>query len=169
MDLELLINIFFCIIILSGVFLTLIGLPGNLLIVLSGVAYGYYHHFEHVNYIVLGMVILIFIMSECIEFIAGVMGAKKEKASKRSMVAAFLGTILGGIGGTILLPIIGSMIGALLGAFAAAALAEYTKEKNKEQAKRVGISVLKGQIFAMILKLTAAVGMSIALLYQVQW
>ena len=43
------------------------------------------------------------------------------------------------------------------------------KEKDKEQAKRVGISVVKGQILAIAVKLTAALGMAIALLYQVQW
>ncbi len=166
---ELLINILFSIIILSGIVMTLIGLPGNVLIVIIGIAYGYYDGFVHINYVMLASIIVAFIISEGIEFIAGVMGAKKEKASKRSMIAAFLGTILGGIGGTFFLPIIGSIAGALVGAFAATALAEYTKEKDKERAKRVAISVVKGQIFGMIIKLTTAIGMAAALLYQVQW
>lgn len=168
-NMELLINILFSVIILSGVIMTLIGLPGNLLIVMIGLAYGYYDNFVHVNVIVLISVSLAFVVSECIDFIAGVMGAKKEKASKRSMIAAFLGTVLGGIGGTFILPIIGSIIGALVGAFAAAALAEYTKKNDKEQAKRVAVSVVKGQIFGIVIKLTTALGMAIALLYQVHW
>lgn len=166
---ELLINVLFGIILISGVMMTLIGLPGNLLIVIAGLAYGYYDSFIHVNYAVLIGISIAFLAGEGIEFIAGMLGAKKEKGSKRSMAAAFLGTVLGGIGGTFILPIIGSLIGALAGAFTAAALAEYTKENDKEQAKRVGISVVKGQVLAIAVKLTAALGMAVALLYQVQW
>jgi len=166
---AILINVLFSVIIVGGVFMTMVGLPGNILIVLAGLMYGYYDGFEHVNYVVLASVVGVFMMGEVIEFWAGLIGAKKEKASTRAVVAAFIGTVLGGIWGTVILPLIGSIIGALLGAFMITAVAEYTKTKNKEQAKRVAIGVLKGQIVGMVFKVVAAVGMSIVLIYQVQW
>lgn len=165
----LLINILFGMALVSGVIMTMVGLPGNILIVLGAMAYGYYDHFQHVDYSMLLIIGGVFIVSEIFDFLAGVLGAKKEKASKRAILAAFIGTVAGGIGGTAILPVIGSIGGALLGAFVGAALAEYTKIKDKEQAKRVAIGVLKGQIMGMVIKTTTAIGMVITLLYQMKW
>ena len=166
---AILVNVVCSVIILGGVIMTMVGLPGNILIVLVGVAYGYSDSFVHVNIVVLGIIIGIFIVSELIDFWSGLIGAKKQKASKRAVVAAFIGTVLGGIWGTVILPLIGSIVGALVGAFVITALAEYTKTKNKEQAKRVAIGVLKGQIIGMIFKVAAAVSMASALIYQFDW
>lgn len=163
---TILMNILLGVILLGGIIMTMVGLPGNVLIVLVGLAYGYY---VHVPYSVLGIILGVFILGELIEFGAGVIGAKQEKASKRAVTAAFIGTVLGGIWGTSIVPFIGSIIGALLGAFVFTALAEYTKNKNREQATRVALGVLKGQIIGMIFKVAAAIGMAIVLLYQLQW
>lgn len=164
-----LVNMLFCVIMLGGVIMTILGLPGNFIIALTGFAYGYYDHFEHVDYTVLVIVIGIFIVSEIIDFGAGLLGAKQGKASKRSMLASVIGTVAGGIWGTALLPLVGSILGALLGAFVTAALAEYTKVKDAAQAKRVALSILKGQIAGMILKTATAVGMAIILIGQLKW
>lgn len=76
---------------------------------------------------------------------------------------------MGGIGGTAVLPIIGSLLGALLGAFIVTVLAEYSKTKDLAQARKVAKSVVKGQIFGVIIKSAAAVGMAILLIYQLKW
>lgn len=166
---AILVNVLCSVMILGGVIMTIVGLPGNFIIVLTGLAYGYYDHFEHVDYAIIAIVFGVFIISEIFDFGAGLIGAKQGKASQRSMLAAVFGTVLGGIWGTAILPLVGSVLGALLGAFVITALAEYTKVKNAEQAKRVAISVLKGQIVGMILKTATAVGMAIILIYQLKW
>lgn len=162
-------NIGFILILIGEVVMTIMGLPGNVLIVLTGLAYGYYNHFEEMDFAILVIVCSIFILGEIIEFMAGLLGAKKEKASKRAMLAPFIGTIIGGIWGTAILPIIGSLIGALLGAFISTALAEYSKTKDITQAKRVAKSVVKGQILGILFKVIAAVSMAILLVYQLKW
>lgn len=164
-----LVNLLFSVMMLGGVAMTMVGLPGNVIIVVTGLAYGYYDHFEHIDYAILAIVIGIFIIGEIVEFGAGLVGAKQGKASKRSMVAAIIGTVVGGIWGTAILPLFGSILGALLGAFVITALAEYTKVKNAEQAKHVAISLLKGQIIGMVFKIAAAVGMAIILIERLQW
>ena len=166
---EIIITILCSIIILGGIIMTMVGLPGNIIIVFVGLAYGYYDRFEHVDYAVLVIIVGVFIVGELIEFWAGLIGAKQEKASKRAVVAAFVGTVLGGIWGTVILPLIGSIIGALVGAFAITAVAEYTKTKDEKQAKRVAIGVLKGQLVGMIFKVVIAVGMAMALIYHLKW
>jgi uncharacterized protein YqgC (DUF456 family) len=165
----LIINIIFILILLGGVIMTIMGLPGNTVIMLTGLAYGFYDHFKTIDYAILVIVFGIFIIGEVIEFVAGLIGAKKEKASKRAMLAPFIGTIIGGIWGTATLPIIGSLLGALLGVFVTTALAEYSKTKDITQAKRVAKSVVKGQIFSIFIKAATAVSMAIILVYQFKW
>lgn len=165
----LIINVGFIIVLLGGVIMTIIGLPGNTLILLTGLIYGFYEHFENIDYAILVIAFGMYIIAEVIEFVAGLLGAKKEKASKRAMLAPFIGTIIGGIWGTALLPIIGSLLGALLGAFVSSLFAEYSKTKDLTQAKRVAKGVLKGQVIAILVKTTAAVSMSILLVYQLKW
>ena len=68
---------------------------------------------------------LLAVVGEILEFIAGVLGAKKGGASRRGM----WGALIGGIGGAFLgiaipIPIIGSLIGAAIGTFAGAILGE---------------------------------------------
>ena len=162
-------NIVFVLVLLSGIVMTLMGLPGNILILLTALAYGYYDHFEMMNYAVLVIVFGLFIIGEIIEFIAGLLGAKRENASKRAMFAPFIGTIIGGIWGTAILPIIGSLLGALVGAFIAAALAEFSKTKDVTRAKRVAQSVIKGQIWGIVIKAMTAVSMTAILIYQLKW
>jgi uncharacterized protein YqgC (DUF456 family) len=165
----LIMNIVFILVLLGGVTMTVMGLPGNILIILAGFAYGYYEHFETIDYAILVIIFGIFIVSEIIEFVAGLIGAKKVKASKRAMLAPFIGTILGGVWGTAIFPIIGSLLGALLGAYIITALAEYSKTKDISQAKRVAKSVIKGQIFGVLIKAAAAVSMAILLVCQLKW
>lgn len=165
----LVIHIVFVFILLGGIIMTIVGLPGNIIILLAGLGYGFYEHFENINYAVLVIVFGIFIVAEIVEFIAGLVGAGKEKASKRAMIAPFLGTIIGAIWGTALLPVIGSLLGALLGAFIVTFLAEYSKTKDSVQAGRVAKGVIKGQVLAILVKTVAAVGMSSLLLYQLKW
>lgn len=165
----LIMNIVFILTLLGGVMMTVMGLPGNILIILAGFAYGYYEHFETIDYAILVIVVIIFVVSEIIEFVAGLIGARKEKASKRAMVAPFIGTILGGVWGTAIFPVIGSLLGALFGAYSITALAEYSKTKDILQAKRVANSVIKGQIFGVLIKAAAAVSMTVLLLYQLKW
>jgi uncharacterized protein YqgC (DUF456 family) len=162
-------NIACILFVLGGIVMTAIGLPGNTLILLTGLAYGYYDHFENIDYAILVIVFGIYIIGEIIEFVAGLMGAKKEKASKRAMLAPLIGTIVGGIWGTALLPIIGSLLGALLGAYAVTFLAEYSKTKDIAQAKRVAKGVVKGQVFGIMIKSATAVSMAILLVYQLKW
>lgn len=162
-------NIACILFVFGGVIMTIIGLPGNTLILLTGLVYGYYDHFENIDYAILVIVFGIYIIGGIIEFVAGLMSAKKEKASKRAMFALFIGTIVGGIWGTALLPIIGSLLGALLGAFVFTILAEYSKSKDMTQAKKVAKSVVKGQVFGIIIKSAAAISMAILLIYQLKW
>lgn len=164
-----LINIILCIGLLTGIFCTLITLPGNLLIVVVSLGYAVYDGFVHVTYQTLTIIIALFLAGELAEFIASALGAKRQKASTRAAVAAVIGSVLGGIAGTVLLPVVGSVIGAVTGAFAASYAAEYSKTNDADQARRVGISVMKGQAVGMIFKVVIAVSMAVLIIAKLPW
>ncbi|MGI6092884.1 MAG: DUF456 domain-containing protein [Veillonellaceae bacterium] len=154
---------------LVGIGLTLINLPGNIVILLLALGYAVYDGFIHITFQTLFIVFTLFIAGEVVEFIAGAVGAKKEKASSRAMLAAVVGAIIGGIIGTGLLPVIGSVLGAITGAYGASYIAEYSKAGNAEHARRVGISVMKGQAVGMIFKIVMAVGMVALIVLEMPW
>ncbi|MDD4600662.1 MAG: DUF456 family protein, partial [Negativicutes bacterium] len=130
---------------LAGIGLTLINLPGNFFILFVAFGYAVYDDFTTMTVSTLLIVLGMFLAGELAEFIAGALGAKRQKASTRAMAAAVLGAVGGGVLGTGVLPIVGSIIGAVLGAFAASYIAEYSKAGDADRARQVGISVMKGQ------------------------
>lgn len=142
-----------------GLGLTLISLPGNILILLAVVGYGIYDGFVHLNYQSILVVFVLYVIGECAEFAAGIVGARKEKAAKRTMAAALAGALMGGIAGTALFPLIGSIIGVIAGVFILSCAAEYTATGDIARAKRVAITIVKGQIAGTVIKIAAAVGM----------
>lgn len=163
------INILVSMGVLAGIVFTLINLPGNLVIVLIALGYAIYDGFIHINFITLALICALFLLGEVTEFIAGALGARRQKASFRATIAALIGAILGGIAGTAMFPIIGSVLGAAAGTFAAGYLAEYSIAGNTEQARRVAVGVMKGQIAGTFIKIVMAVGMAIMVLTKLPW
>lgn len=147
-----------------GLVFTMLGLPGNLIILLSAVGYGFYQHFAEFNYTFLIVLLAAWSAGELIEFLAGMAGAKREKASRRAMMAAVFGAIVGGIVGTGVLPLIGSILGAMLGSFLASYAAEYSKSGDAAKSQRVAKSVMTGQMLGMIAKFAIGIGMTIAII-----
>ena len=146
-------------VLLVGLVLTAAGFAGNWLILFAAIGYAWYDGFQHLEYAALVIIGVIFVIGEILEFISGIIGAKRKKAAKRTIPAAMLGAFLGGIWGTGMLPLLGSLLGAVMGAYAAAAVAEYTKVGDWTLAQEVALSVAKGQFIGAVLKLAAALGM----------
>ena len=166
---QIIINIGCTFVLLIGILMTFLGLAGNLLILLTAIAYAFYNQFENIDYAILTILLAAYITGEAIEFIAGILGAKKAKASKRTMVAAFLGTLIGGLWGTAILPLVGSLVGAFIGAFISSVVAEYTKTKDIEQSKVVAMAVVKGQLIGTVVKASIAVAMVTLVIYNLPW
>lgn len=169
MDSIIFINILLIVGLLTGLVLTLVSLPGNFFIFAIALAYGFYDSFVHLSYGTIAAILGFLIVGEVVEFLAGALGARKEKASTRATLSALAGAIVGGMVGTAILPLIGSVIGAMLGAFAASYAAEYSKTYDSDKAKRVGVSVMKGQALGMIVKLVIAIGMIIVIALKMAW
>lgn len=163
------VNIAVLFILVVGLFMTLIGLPGNVVLFITVLGYAFYDGFVHIGWQALAVVIASIILGEFFETLTGAFWAQRERASKMAIGVAVFGTIFGGLIGTAVFPVVGSIIGAFLGGFLSSYIAEYYATNDKNQAWRVAISVIKGQLLGIVLKFTIAVATIVYLLIHMPW
>lgn len=163
------INLLVIIVVIVGIGITAIGLPGNWVILFTALVYGYFDAFVHINTIVLLILLGALLVGELVEFVAGTLGAQKANASKTAIVTAFIGGITGGIIGTGIMPGLGSIAGAIGGSFVSGYFAEYFTTGNKEKAGRVAKSIVVGQALGLVFKLAVAIGMVVLIISKLAW
>ena len=107
------------------------------------------------------ILLLLALLAEVVEFVAGGAGAKKAGASKLGMVAAMIGGIVGALLGTafIPIPIVGTIIGACIGSFAGAMAIELWKHGDIDHSLRVGFGAAQGRLLGIVGKLSIGVAM----------
>ena len=112
-----------------GLVLTLLGLPGNWLMIAVACLFTWITwappetRMFGVTTLIIALVLAA--IGELIEFFAGMAGASKAGGSKLSAWLALGGGIIGGLAGVFIpVPVIGPIIGACLGAFAGAFIGE---------------------------------------------
>lgn len=105
--------------------------------------------------------LLVCILVDVAESLAGAWGVRRAKGSKAAgwgaVVGGFLGMFLGGV--LIPVPIVGSLLGMLGGSFGGAFWVEYRKMKRAEHAANVATSAVLARLGVMVLKVGATLGM----------
>jgi uncharacterized protein len=136
--------------------LTLLGLPGNWLMVAATALYAYLTPGSSSAALgwktVLALVILA-ALGEIVEFVAGAMGVTRAGGSRRGAVLALAGSLVGGILGVFIgvpIPLIGSVVAAVLfaglGAMAGAILGETSAGRDMGTSWRVGKLAFWGRL-----------------------
>ena len=142
-------------------FLTLLGLPGNWLMVGWAVVVAWI--FWDVRMIggwtligLLGLAVL----GELLEFVAGVFGARTAGGSAGGAFGALVGGIIGAIAGTFVIPVpaLGSLLGACGGAFCGALALELAGGRELEPAVRSGMGAGIGRFFGTVAKVIVGIG-----------
>jgi uncharacterized protein len=122
-------------------------LPGTLF-VLAGIVLGaWIDDFTRVGWVSLTAIIVLAVLAWVLDYVAGLLGAKKAGASRYAIIGAALGTVVGifmGLVGVLFMPLVG------------AALGEYITRKNHQQALKVGISTWLGIMAGLIAKVVIA-------------
>ncbi len=151
--------------------LTLLGMPGNW--VMIGAAIGYVFLVSAESPVAIGWVTVIVLLvlagiGELLEFLAGALGVTKAGGSKRGAVLALVGSIAGGVAGLFVglpIPIVGSLLGAVLlaglGAFAGAVLGEQWKGRDLDESMKIGEAAFWGRLLGTVAK-SAVGGMMVA-------
>lgn len=157
--LEILGHIFFWLVMLAGIFIIPFGAPGTFLIALNALVYGWLNDFQGVTWKIIGILFLIAVLLEVLEFFIGAATAGRYGASRLGMFGAIAGGFLGAIWGTGIVPLVGTLVGAFGGAFIGAALFEYLSSKDFDKSIRVGFGAFLGTVGGKLTKIAAAVAM----------
>ncbi len=128
----------------ASIILMLIGLigsvlpliPGSPLILLGAFIYAWYSDFSVISWGTLAILLALVVLSQTIEYLASLLGAKKFGASRRGLVGAFLGGLIGLFSGGIAGTLIGSFFGALL--------LEFFHGRNLNASLRIGLGTWIG-------------------------
>lgn len=150
------------VVVLAGLFLNILGLPGLWLIVVAAIAYAWGFGFALIGAWTLLTVFALAVLAEIVEFVAGAAGSKSAGGSKRGMAGAIVGGLVGGILGSVLLPIpiVGTVVGSVAGTFAGAYVVEIGVGKSHGDSLYISAGAAKGRIWGMVWKSLFGVVMS---------
>ena len=138
-----------------SVLLILVGLAGTVLpalpgtaLVLGGIVLGaWVDNFTRVGVLTLAVIAAIAVLAWALDYVAGLLGAKRAGASRQALIGAALGTVVGlfmGLVGVLFMPLVG------------AALGEYLARKDQQQALKVGVSTWLGITAGLLAKVVLA-------------
>ena len=154
----------FILVLFLGLFSTLFGFPGTVVILISTVIYGCVTGFQTIGPKVLLSLVLLSVAAESLEFYLGMRGAKQFGFTKQGLIAAAIGGILGAILMTPMLKGLGTLIGALLGSFIGILIIEIVRENNLKPSARASLKALLGGMTGMLTKGIVALTMVIIVL-----
>lgn len=122
-------------------------LPGTAL-VLGGLLLGaWIDDFSRVGWGSLGFITALAVLAWVLDYVAGLLGARRAGASRQALIGAALGTVVGlfmGLVGVLFMPLVG------------AALGEYQARRDQRQALSVGVSTWIGIMVGLIAKVVLA-------------
>ncbi len=126
-------------------------IPGSPLILLGAFIYAWYTDFLVVTWGTLVILLLLTVLSQILDYLASILGAKKFGASRWGMSGAFLGGIIGLFSSGILGILIGPFIGALL--------LELLHGQDLPASLKIGLGTLVGFLGGAIGKIIIALTM----------
>jgi uncharacterized protein YqgC (DUF456 family) len=122
-------------------------LPGTLLI-FAGIMLGaWIDDFTRVGWGSLALIAVLALLAWLMDYVAGVLGAKRAGASRMAIAGAVLGTVAGlfmGLIGVLFMPLVGAAVG------------EFIARRQHGQALRVGVATWLGLLAGMLAKFVLA-------------
>lgn len=133
-------------------------LPGTVLVWAGIVLGAWIDDFQRVGTTTLVVVTVLAALAWVLDYVAGLLGARKAGASRQALLGAAIGTVAGlfmGVVGVLFMPLVG------------AALGEYLAQKDQTRAVRVGLATWLGIMLGLLAKVVLAfimVGLFVAAL-----
>lgn len=144
-----------------GLFLTVIGLFGNIIIFGAVLLYAFLTGFYPIGLRELLVIGLLYGTGEFLEYVFTILGVRWLGASRLAGWMAILGTIIGAMTGGMLLWGLGVVIGGFIGAFLGVLLTELIVKGEIGPAIKAGLGAFIGKTGAVFVKLCIAIIMVI--------
>jgi uncharacterized protein len=136
-----------------AILLIVIGIVGTVLPALPGIIFvfggiilaAYAEDFTRISGLTIGVLAVLAVLGWALDYVAGLLGAKKAGASKLAIIGAAIGTVAGismGLVGVLFMPLVGAAIGEYI----------YLKGHPEaiQRAGKVGVATWLGLIAGMI-------------------
>lgn len=158
---------------LSGLVLTVLGLPGSFLQVGATALFAWATGGAEIGPRTVALFLGLALCLEVFEFFAGKWGAKRFGGSSKASWGALSGGFVGALLGLpVPVPLVGSLLGSLLGTFVGAVLGEYLHQRRTKEATRAGCGALLGRAAALAVKIAGGLLMlavTVFLLLSARW
>lgn len=122
-------------------------LPGTALVLAGIVLAAWIDDFTRIGPLSLAISAWLAVLSWVLDYVAGLMGARRAGASREAVIGAAVGTVVGifmGLVGVFIVPLIGAAIG------------EYIARRDERRAMRVGVATWVGIMVGMVAKVVLA-------------
>lgn len=140
---------------LLAVLLMIVGVAGTVLPALPGTAFvlggiwlaAWIDDFTRIGGLTLALVSVLAVLAWLLDYVAGLLGAKKAGASAQAVAGAAIGTVVGlfmGLVGVFFMPLVGAAVG------------EYLARRDHRQAARAGVATWLGIMAGMAAKVVIA-------------
>jgi len=159
--LDITLSILLLVIALASVSLNVVSLPGNWVILATGLAMSIYHGGRQPHWAILVVILLVLLVAEALEFLSGMVGARQFGACKAAAWAAIAGAIIGGLVGippiTIVTLGIDHLVAAIAGAYLAAWIVELLKKRSVKEASLAALGAALGRGAGLVVKVGAGI------------
>ena len=136
----------FILILFIGIYLSLFGLPGTVIIFIDVLAYAAINGFDRIGFKIILFLLVFTIIAEMIEFLLGMTDALRPLPSKKLLGASAIGAITGALILTPVLRGLGIFGGFFLGCFAGILIMEFIRQSRLQ----TPFQASNGAVFAMI-------------------
>ena len=152
---------FFILVLLTGIFSTVFGIPGTVIILMDVVLYAFITGFERIGLKIVIILVVISILAEAIDFAFGMAGAARFRVSKQGIWIAVISSFIGAMVMTPVLFGLGTLIGIFLGGFCGVLIVEIIRQSMLKPALRAGYRAILGRAAGTIVKGFCAIIMTI--------
>jgi len=149
-----------------GIFISLLSITGGWLVAVAAALLTWYRPDAQPGWSVVIALLVTCVLVEIADAVAGSLGISRRGGSAKAGWAALLGGLIGMVlGGFIPIPIVGSLIGMCAGSFAFAFWVERNRLQHDAQAAHIAWGAVWARLGVMVIKTVAALGMSVAMWY----
>ena len=162
------VDILFFLILAFGLLSNFLSIPGNFVVALNALWYGFATNFETITLSFFLTLIIIAAAIEFAEYLIIALGAKRYGASRWGVVGAIAGGIVGGLSGFTFSPIVGAIIGGFIGVILGTMLLELIiKKRNLDAAYKAMLGALIGKVGGLTIKVIGTLTMAVVVGYKV--
>jgi uncharacterized protein YqgC (DUF456 family) len=142
----------FLLVLIAGIFVTLLGMPGTVIILVDAILYAIFTGFDKIGIKILIILLLISLVAEGLDFLLNMAGTVRYGTSGKGIWASLIGGLIGAMVMTPVLFGFGIMFGTFLGGFIGVLIVELIHQGHLKPALRSGRGIILGWFAGILVK-----------------